>query len=105
MLRTGNHVRFVLNLNGLLRFPWINGVKTGHTLDAGYVLVASGTQGGMTLVDAERARHLERGRPRLERARALEWGFANFGCARPCAPAGCSPAVITGEHARTHAAG
>ena len=52
MLRTGNHVRFVTNLNGLLRFPWINGVKTGHTLDAGYVLVASGTQGGMTLVDA-----------------------------------------------------
>ena len=44
-LRTGNHVRHVTNLNDLVgRYSWINGVKTGHTLDAGYVLVASGTR-------------------------------------------------------------
>ena len=32
--------------------PWINGVKTGHTLDAGYVLVGSATRDGMTLLSA-----------------------------------------------------
>jgi D-alanyl-D-alanine carboxypeptidase (penicillin-binding protein 5/6) len=53
VLRTGDHVRVVTNLNDLLgRYSWINGVKTGHTLGAGYVLVASGTQHGMTLIDA-----------------------------------------------------
>ena len=30
--------------------PWINGVKTGYTEGAGYVLVGSGTQKGVTLL-------------------------------------------------------
>ena len=30
--------------------PWINGVKTGYTAGAGYVLVGSGTQKGVTLL-------------------------------------------------------
>ena len=47
VLRTGSHVRAVTNLNDLVaRYPWVNGVKTGHTLDAGYVLVASGPRTG-----------------------------------------------------------
>jgi serine-type D-Ala-D-Ala carboxypeptidase (penicillin-binding protein 5/6) len=53
VLRTGSHVRYVTNLNDLVaRVSWINGVKTGHTLDAGYVLVVSGTRAGMTLIGA-----------------------------------------------------
>ncbi len=36
----------------LFRAPWTTGVKTGHTLGAGYVLVASGTRGGVELVSA-----------------------------------------------------
>ena len=34
------------------RAPWVNGVKTGHTLGAGYVLVGSGTRGSTTLISA-----------------------------------------------------
>lgn len=30
--------------------PWVNGVKTGYTLEAGHVLVSSGTRKGVTLV-------------------------------------------------------
>jgi serine-type D-Ala-D-Ala carboxypeptidase (penicillin-binding protein 5/6) len=83
VLRTGNHVRFVTNLNDLVaRFPWINGVKTGHTLDAGYVLVASGTQNGMTLVDAVLGTSSEAARDSGALA-LLEWGFANFGMRTP----------------------
>jgi serine-type D-Ala-D-Ala carboxypeptidase (penicillin-binding protein 5/6) len=78
VLRTGNHVRFVANLNDLLdRYSWINGVKTGHTLDAGYVLVASGTQHGMTLIDAVLGTPSEAARDDAASA-LLSWGFANF---------------------------
>jgi D-alanyl-D-alanine carboxypeptidase (penicillin-binding protein 5/6) len=52
-LYSGNHVREVTNRNDLVgRYPWIDGVKTGHTLDAGYVLVAAGHRGGMALISA-----------------------------------------------------
>ena len=36
----------------LFRAPWTTGVKTGHTFGADYVLVASGTRGGVELVSA-----------------------------------------------------
>jgi D-alanyl-D-alanine carboxypeptidase (penicillin-binding protein 5/6) len=50
-LRTGSHPRTVINRNNLVaRVPWVNGVKTGYTPQAGDVLVASGTRKGVTLV-------------------------------------------------------
>jgi D-alanyl-D-alanine carboxypeptidase (penicillin-binding protein 5/6) len=83
VLRTGNHVRPVTNLNDLVgRFSWINGVKTGHTLDAGYVLVASGTKGRMTLIDAVLGTSSEAARDSNALA-LLNWGFANFGLRTP----------------------
>ncbi|MFL5907282.1 MAG: D-alanyl-D-alanine carboxypeptidase family protein [Solirubrobacterales bacterium] len=52
-LHSGDHPRQVTSRNTLLgRAPWINGVKTGHTLGAGYVLVGSGTQNSTTLIAA-----------------------------------------------------
>ncbi len=52
-LRSGSHVRTITNRNDLVgKYPWINGIKTGHTLDAGYVLVAAGHRGGMALISA-----------------------------------------------------
>lgn len=78
VLRTGIHVRVVTNLNDLVqRYSWINGVKTGHTLEAGYVLVASGTQHGMTLIDAVLGTPSEAARDDSALA-LLNWGFANF---------------------------
>jgi len=53
ILHSGDHPREVTTRDTLLnRAPWINGVKTGHTLDAGYVLVGSGTQKSTTLISA-----------------------------------------------------
>ena len=78
VLRTGNHVRSVSNLNDLVaRVRWVNGVKTGHTLGAGYVLVASGTRGGMTLIDAVLGTSSEAARDSAALA-LLNYGFANF---------------------------
>src|ERR1700733_8434325 len=83
VLRTGNHVRVVANLNDLVdRYSWINGVKTGHTLSAGYVLVASGTQNGMTLIDAVLGTPSEAARDASALA-LLNWGFANFSLRTP----------------------
>ena len=50
-LQTGAHPRTIVNHNELvLKVPWIDGVKTGYTLDAGYVLIGSGTRKGVTLL-------------------------------------------------------
>jgi D-alanyl-D-alanine carboxypeptidase (penicillin-binding protein 5/6) len=77
MLDTGP-VRNVTNRNDLVgQYPWINGVKTGHTSDAGYVLVASGHRNGMTLVSAVLGTDSESSRDANTLA-LLDYGFANF---------------------------
>jgi D-alanyl-D-alanine carboxypeptidase (penicillin-binding protein 5/6) len=54
VLRSGSHPRVVVNRNDLVaRYPYVNGVKTGHTLNAGYVLVGSATgANGVTVLSA-----------------------------------------------------
>ena len=50
-LRSGSHRRTVRNRNRLVRsYPFVNGVKTGHTRSAGYVLVGSATGRGVQVV-------------------------------------------------------
>jgi serine-type D-Ala-D-Ala carboxypeptidase (penicillin-binding protein 5/6) len=52
-LETGDHPRKFDNRNGLVAsVDWINGVKTGHTRGAGYVLVGSGRKNGIQVVSA-----------------------------------------------------
>jgi D-alanyl-D-alanine carboxypeptidase (penicillin-binding protein 5/6) len=52
-LRSGARPRTLVNRNTLVRtVGFVNGVKTGHTQQAGYVLVGSGSRGGVTLVSA-----------------------------------------------------
>jgi D-alanyl-D-alanine carboxypeptidase (penicillin-binding protein 5/6) len=83
VLRTGNHVRVVVNRNDLVgRYSWVNGVKTGHTLDAGYVLVASGTRNGMTLIGVVLGTPSESARDAAALA-LLNFGFADFGLRTP----------------------
>jgi serine-type D-Ala-D-Ala carboxypeptidase (penicillin-binding protein 5/6) len=78
VLRTGYHVRYVTNRNDLVaRYPWITGVKTGHTLEAGYVLVASGTRDGMTLIGVVLGTPSEAARDASALA-LLNYGFENF---------------------------
>jgi D-alanyl-D-alanine carboxypeptidase (penicillin-binding protein 5/6) len=83
VLRTGSHVRTVANRNALVaKVPWINGVKTGHTLDAGYVLVGSGTRHGMTLISAVIGTPSESARD-AGTLSLLNYGFANYGLRTP----------------------
>ncbi len=78
VLATGSHPRYVVNRNDLVgRYPWINGVKTGHTGDAGYVLVAQGTRDGMTLLSAVLGTSSESSRDANALA-LLDYGFRAF---------------------------
>jgi D-alanyl-D-alanine carboxypeptidase (penicillin-binding protein 5/6) len=50
-LESGSHVRVVQNRNDLVAaYPWVNGVKTGYTADAGNVLVGSAARGSRARV-------------------------------------------------------
>jgi serine-type D-Ala-D-Ala carboxypeptidase (penicillin-binding protein 5/6) len=51
ILQTGSRERTVVNRNTLVQeYPWVNGVKTGHTSSAGYLLIGSATRNGITVV-------------------------------------------------------
>lgn len=77
-LETGERPRTVENHNDLvLSHPWINGVKTGYTPDAGNVLVASGTRKGVTLLS------VVMGAPSIavrdeDTLRLLDYGFSLY---------------------------
>jgi serine-type D-Ala-D-Ala carboxypeptidase (penicillin-binding protein 5/6) len=52
-LKSGDHPRSYDNRNRLVRrYRWIDGVKTGHTRQAGYVLVGAGRRNGVQLFSA-----------------------------------------------------
>jgi D-alanyl-D-alanine carboxypeptidase (penicillin-binding protein 5/6) len=82
VLHSGNEVRDVVNRNDLVaRFPWIDGVKTGHTLDAGYVLVASSRRHGLRLIDAVLGTSSEASRD-ANALTLLDYGYGSFRLAR-----------------------
>lgn len=83
LLRTGAHRRLVRNRNTLvLKVPWVNGVKTGHTNAAGYVLVASGTRHGLTFISVVLGDPSEAARDRDALA-LLRWAFASYRLVTP----------------------
>jgi len=82
-LRSGDHPRQVTSRNTLLnRVPWIDGVKTGHTLGAGYVLVGSGTQDGTRLISAVLGTGSEAARD-SETLELLTYGFSLYQPVQP----------------------
>jgi D-alanyl-D-alanine carboxypeptidase (penicillin-binding protein 5/6) len=77
-LHTGSHPRYVVNRNDLVgRYWWINGVKSGHTSAAGYVLVVSATRWGMTLIGSVLGTSSELSRDNNALA-LLKYGFSAF---------------------------
>jgi serine-type D-Ala-D-Ala carboxypeptidase (penicillin-binding protein 5/6) len=78
LLKTGDRTREVDNRNALLlKYPWVTGVKTGHTLEAGDVLVASATQKGATLVSVVLGAPSEAARD-AGTLELLEYGFSLY---------------------------
>lgn len=65
------------NRNSLLRDPGVDGLKTGHTENAGYCLVASAQRDGMHLIATVLGTDSEHERTRTGR-RLLDFGFKKF---------------------------
>jgi D-alanyl-D-alanine carboxypeptidase (penicillin-binding protein 5/6) len=57
--------------------PWATGVKTGHTFDAGYVLVGSGKRKGVELISVAIGAPSEEARYRAS-LELLEYGFSQY---------------------------
>ncbi len=63
VLRSGSHKRTVISRNALVRsYGFVNGVKTGHTRQAGYVLIGSATRRGVTVISVVMGEPTERAR-------------------------------------------
>lgn len=93
------------NRNRLLWLdPSVDGVKTGHTEEAGYCLVASSARGGRRLVSVLLGASTEGARAR-ESQKLLNWGYQNFDGVKLYAPGEAvkSIAVWKGAAARVPA--
>ena len=83
LLRSVRPPRRIFTRNTLLlRAPWATGVKTGHTLGAGYVLVGSGERKGVELISAVLGAPSEAERD-LDSLELLEYGFSQYRRRRP----------------------
>ena len=77
-LKTGVRPRTFRNRNTLIgKFPYVNGVKTGHTRGAGYVLVGSASRNGIQLVSAVLATPSEAARD-ADTIALYKWAFPRF---------------------------
>jgi serine-type D-Ala-D-Ala carboxypeptidase (penicillin-binding protein 5/6) len=86
-LRSGARNRTVLNRNALVRrIGAVDGVKTGHTRRAGYVLVGSATRDGVTVVSAVLGEPSEHARD-ADSLALLRYGLSSYD-ARTVVPQG-----------------
>jgi D-alanyl-D-alanine carboxypeptidase (penicillin-binding protein 5/6) len=77
-LKTGDHPRTFRNRNSLIqKYSYVNGVKTGHTRGAGYVLVGSASRDGVQLVSAVLATPSEAARD-ADTIALYKWAFPRF---------------------------
>jgi D-alanyl-D-alanine carboxypeptidase (penicillin-binding protein 5/6) len=78
VLRSVRPRRRIASINELLRMaPWVNGVKTGHTFGAGYVLVGSGRRKGVELISAVVGAPTDEDRF-ADDLRLLDYGFSRY---------------------------
>jgi len=78
VLRSGARKRVVINRNALVRrVDAVDGVKTGHTRRAGYVLVGSATRDGVTVVSVVLGEPSERARD-ADSLALLRYGLSRY---------------------------
>ena len=77
-LRSGSRPRVVDNRNDLVGSrPFVDGVKTGHTLGAGYVLIGSATRGAVTVISVVLGEPSEAARD-ADTVSLLDYGLRQF---------------------------
>jgi len=77
-LLSGSHPRTVISRNTLVRsYAFVDGVKTGHTRTAGYVLIGSATRRGVTVVSVVMGEPSERAR-NVDSLALLRYGLRSY---------------------------
>ena len=77
-LTSGARTRVIDNRNRLVQgYPFVSGVKTGHTLGAGYVLVGAGAAGGGRVITVTMGAPSEAARD-ADTLALLRWGLEQF---------------------------
>ena len=77
-LQSGARTRTIDNRNLLVqRYPFVSGVKTGHTIGAGYVLVGAGAAGGGRVITVTLGAPSESARD-ADTLALLRWGLEQF---------------------------
>jgi serine-type D-Ala-D-Ala carboxypeptidase (penicillin-binding protein 5/6) len=78
-LESGARPRVIDNRNGLVaRYPWVTGIKTGHTIQAGDVLVGSASgRGGAKVITVVLGEPSEAARD-ADTVALLRWGLGRF---------------------------
>jgi serine-type D-Ala-D-Ala carboxypeptidase (penicillin-binding protein 5/6) len=77
-LESGARPRTIDNRNGLVqRYPFVSGVKTGHTQGAGYVLIGSGEARGARVITVTLGAPSESARA-ADTLALLRWGLEQF---------------------------
>ena len=77
-LQSGARTRTIDNRNLLVqRYPFVSGVKTGHTIGAGYVLVGAGAAGGGRVITVTLGAPSEAARD-ADTLAMLRWGLEQF---------------------------
>jgi D-alanyl-D-alanine carboxypeptidase (penicillin-binding protein 5/6) len=77
-LRSGDHVRTIRNRNLLVgRYRFVDGVKTGHTIRAGYILVGAGHANGGKVVSVVLGEPSEAARD-ADTLALLRWGVDQY---------------------------
>lgn len=78
LLRSVKPPRRISTINELLLLaPWATGIKTGHTFDAAYCLVGSGTRKGVKLISVALGAPTEEARY-SDNLELLEYGFSQY---------------------------
>jgi D-alanyl-D-alanine carboxypeptidase (penicillin-binding protein 5/6) len=86
VLRSGSHRRVVENRNLLVgHYPFVDGVKTGHTSTAGFVLVGAADERGARVISVVMGEPSEAGRD-TDTLTLLRWGLSRFHTVRALAP-------------------
>ncbi len=83
VLRSGDRTRVLENRNTLVAaVPWMDGVKTGHTQSAGYILVGSASRGGVPLISVVLGTPSE-GARNSDTLALMNYGFSRYRRATP----------------------
>lgn len=77
-LRSGYRSRTVYNRNTLIgSVPWMNGIKTGHTSSAGYLLVGGASRSGAELISVVMGEPSEAAR-NADTLKLMRYGFGRY---------------------------